>query len=52
MDVPAYLNRIRYDRLLEPTVNTLCALHRQHMPTVPFENLDIHHRRGDQIYYN
>jgi N-hydroxyarylamine O-acetyltransferase len=45
MDVPAYLNRIRYDGALEPTVNTLCALHRQHMLTVPFENLDIHQGR-------
>jgi N-hydroxyarylamine O-acetyltransferase len=45
MDVPAYLNRIGYDGALEPTVNTLCALHRQHMLTVPFENLDIHQGR-------
>ena len=41
MDVPAYLDRIGYHGPLAPTSDTLCALHRQHMLTVPFENLDI-----------
>ena len=41
MDVRAYLIRIGYNRPLTPTVATLRALHRQHMLTVPFENLDI-----------
>src|SRR6516225_9608893 len=41
MDVRAYLIRIGYNGLLTPTVATLRGLHRQHMLTVPFENLDI-----------
>src|ERR1700757_3972846 len=41
MDVPAYLRRIDYDGPVEPSFQTLRALHRQHLYTVPFENLDI-----------
>ena len=41
MYVRAYLDRIGYNGPLAPTVETLRALHRQHMLTVPFENLDI-----------
>jgi N-hydroxyarylamine O-acetyltransferase len=41
MDVRTYLDRIGYDGSLIPTVEVLCALHRAHMHTVPFENLDI-----------
>ena len=41
MDVRAYLDRVGYNGPLTPTVDTLRALHRQHMLTVPFENLDI-----------
>jgi N-hydroxyarylamine O-acetyltransferase len=41
MDVHAYLARIGYNCPLAPTADTLRALHRQHMLTVPFENLDI-----------
>jgi len=41
MNVRAYLDRISYDGPLAPTVETLRALHSQHMLTVPFENLDI-----------
>ena len=41
MDVRAYLDRIGYKGPLAPTTDTLRALHRQHMLTVPFENLDI-----------
>lgn len=42
MDVDAYLYRIRYSGPRTPSAETLCALHRAHMLTVPFENLDIH----------
>jgi N-hydroxyarylamine O-acetyltransferase len=42
LDVPAYLERIEYDGSLEPDLDTLRALHRRHMLTVPFENLAIH----------
>lgn len=37
-----YLKRINYQGSLEPTLQTLQALHEAHMLTVPFENLDIH----------
>ncbi|MBI3164765.1 MAG: arylamine N-acetyltransferase, partial [Chloroflexi bacterium] len=45
MDIPAYLNRINYHGSTAPTVDTLRALHRAHLLTVPFENLDIHHNK-------
>jgi N-hydroxyarylamine O-acetyltransferase len=41
MDVEQYLRRIAYDGPLRPSVAVLRALHRQHLFTVPFENLDI-----------
>ncbi|HYN15138.1 MAG TPA: arylamine N-acetyltransferase [Terriglobales bacterium] len=42
MDVAAYLERIGYEGSPAPTLDTLRAVHRRHMLTVPFENLDIH----------
>ena len=42
LNVAAYLDRIRYAGATEPSVETLRALHRAHMLSVPFENLDIH----------
>jgi N-hydroxyarylamine O-acetyltransferase len=42
MDVVAYLERIGYEGPRVPTLAALRTLHRQHMLTVPFENLDIH----------
>lgn len=41
MDVEAYLRRIQYDGPRDPSPATLRGLHRQHLFTVPFENLDI-----------
>jgi N-hydroxyarylamine O-acetyltransferase len=41
MDLEAYLHRIEYDGPREPSASTLRSLHRQHLFTVPFENLDI-----------
>ena len=41
MDVLPYLDRIGFNGPLAPTADTLRALHRQHLLTVPFENLDI-----------
>jgi N-hydroxyarylamine O-acetyltransferase len=38
---PGYLDRIEYRGPASPTAETLRALHRCHMFTVPFENLDI-----------
>lgn len=42
MDVTAYLDRLNYHGPVTPTLETLRALHLQHMLTAPFENLDIH----------
>jgi N-hydroxyarylamine O-acetyltransferase len=41
-ETDAYLARIGYQGSREPTLETLRALHRAHLATVPFENLDIH----------
>lgn len=41
MNVDAYLRRIQYDGPRQPLPATLRGLHRQHLFTVPFENLDI-----------
>jgi len=41
MDVEAYIRRIQYDGPRDPSLATLRCLHRQHLYTVPFENLDI-----------
>ncbi|HLX39780.1 MAG TPA: arylamine N-acetyltransferase [Ktedonobacteraceae bacterium] len=43
MDIRDYLQRIRYRGSLEPTLQTLRALHEAHLLTVPFENLSIHY---------
>jgi N-hydroxyarylamine O-acetyltransferase len=42
VNVGAYLARIGYEGSSEPTFETLSALQRAHMLSVPFENLDIH----------
>jgi N-hydroxyarylamine O-acetyltransferase len=41
MDVDAYLERIGYTGSRAPTAETLGHLHRSHLLSVPFENLDI-----------
>jgi N-hydroxyarylamine O-acetyltransferase len=41
MDTQAYLLRIGYTGPATPSAETLRALHRAHLFTVPFENLDI-----------
>lgn len=40
-DPATYLRRLAYDGPLEPTIETLRALHEAHLLAVPFENLDI-----------
>ena len=45
VDIDAYLSRIGYSGPRTCTVETLHALHRAHMFTVPFENLDIHRQQ-------
>ena len=47
MNIDAYLERIGYAGPLEPSAETLAALQRAHMLTVPFENFDI--GRGRQL---
>ena len=42
MDREAYLRRIGYEGAADPTLATLRGLHRAHLLSVPFENLDIH----------
>ena len=41
VDIAAYLARIRYSGPTEPSAENLRALHRAHLFSVPFENLDI-----------
>lgn len=41
LDVDAYLIRIGYHGDLSPTMDTMRALHRSHVTTIPFENLDV-----------
>lgn len=42
MHTSDYLQHIKYQGPLEPTLQTLQALHQAHLFTVPFENLSIH----------
>ncbi len=42
VDRDAYLARIGYEGTLNPSIETLRGLHRAHVMTVPFENLDVH----------
>jgi N-hydroxyarylamine O-acetyltransferase len=42
LDIQWYLNRIGYRKPIKPNLETLSGVHRTHMLTVPFENLDIH----------
>ena len=46
LDLPAYLRRIGHDAAGAPGAATLAALHRAHVATIPFENLDIPLGRG------
>src|SRR6267378_5799100 len=45
MDTKAYLERIGYHGPTRPSVNVLRRLHRRHLVSLPFENLDIHLHR-------
>lgn len=46
MDAAAYLARIGLNPALEPDLANLERLQRAHLTAVPFENLDVFHRRG------
>ena len=56
MDVDAYLERIGYNGSNRPNETVLRRLHRKHMLSVPFENLDIHLHRpiilSQSAFYN
>lgn len=41
LDLDAYLDRIGYTGPAEPSQASLAALHRAHLVTIPFENLDL-----------
>ncbi len=55
MDVELYLQRINYRGSLVPNLDTLRSLHRAHMFSVPFENLDMHLGRtivlDEELFY-
>lgn len=54
MNLDAYLARVGYRGSLEPTSATLRGLHRAHLLTIPYENLDIHLHRTlplDEHYF-
>jgi N-hydroxyarylamine O-acetyltransferase len=42
MDIATYLQRIGYGGAVTATAETLAALQKSHLLTVPFENLDVH----------
>lgn len=44
MNINRYLERIRYEGVLSPTIEVLSALQQVHLLRVPFENLDIHEK--------
>ena len=46
LDVDTYLDRLGITGPLAPTVDTLRLLHRAHVATIPFENLDVLLGRG------
>jgi len=46
LDLDAYLRRIGHATDVEPTADALAALHRAHVASIPFENLDIVLGRG------
>ncbi|MBC8038845.1 MAG: arylamine N-acetyltransferase [Rhizobiales bacterium] len=41
MELQAYLDRINYRGAVEPTLECLTGVHRQHALTVPYENIDV-----------
>lgn len=49
LDLPAYLDRIGWSGAQEPTWDVLASLHRAHVATIPFENLDVYLGRGISV---
>lgn len=42
MNLDAYLERVGYEGTLDTTLETLAGIHRAHLLSIPYENLDIH----------
>lgn len=49
VDLEAYFDRISYTGTRDPSAATLTAIHRQHVRSIPFENLDVLLGRGIRI---
>ena len=49
MDIRTYLERIGYDKPVRLDIESLFGLHRTHLLTVPFENLDIQQGKPIQL---
>jgi N-hydroxyarylamine O-acetyltransferase len=49
LDLDAYLRRVGHDGGTAPDAETLTALHRAHVASIPFENLDIVLGRGIEV---
>lgn len=49
MDLKAYFERINYRGDTTPTLSNLQLLHRAHVSSVPFENLDIHYKQWIEL---
>jgi N-hydroxyarylamine O-acetyltransferase len=49
MNIRTYLERIGYDKAVRLDIESLFGLHRTHLLTVPFENLDIHAGKPIQL---
>ncbi len=56
MNTETYLGRIGYNGSTRPSLNVLRKLHRRHLLSIPFENLDIHLHRpivlSEAAFYN
>lgn len=49
IDIEKYLKRINYSGELQPTYDTISKLHKLHLFSVPFENLDIHYKKPIEL---
>lgn len=43
MNIEKYLERLKYNGSLNPTLQVLSKLQEAHLLNIPFENLDIHY---------
>lgn len=48
-DVAAYVDHLRYEGPLEPTLDTLRELHRRHLESLPFDN-SLHMHKGFAVW--